>query len=72
MAHIEHFLFFPVVVLLAIILIALSFRLLFRLIAYFFVVLLLWYLIFLAGFAPSPYQVIKSYRPAPKTTTRVV
>ena len=69
MVHVEHFLFFPIVVLLAMVLVILNIRLVLRLFIYFLIFLFTWYLLFLAGFAPSPSQVIKSYRPAPQSPT---
>ena len=67
----EHFLFVPAVVLLAIVLILLSWKLLFRLAILFVVVLAVWYGLFMIGFAPSPYEVIKSYKQAIKKDERV-
>jgi len=60
--HIEHFLFFPVVVLLALILIVLSWKVLLRLLAFFIVILFFWYLLYLAGFVDSPYGILREYR----------
>ena len=57
--HIEHFLFFPVVVLLALVLIVLSWKLLVRLFAFFLLVMALWYLVYLAGVVSSPYEVLR-------------
>lgn len=62
MIHIEHFLFFPVVVLLGLVIIALSFRLLFRLFILFLVVVAIWYGVYWLGFVPSPFQVIQHYQ----------
>lgn len=60
--HIEHFLFFPVVVLLSIILIVISFKLIIRLLVLFFVVLALWYCLSFLGVVSSPNETFKQYR----------
>jgi len=62
MVHVEDFLFFPVIVLLAMILIALSFRLLFRFFLVFLVIFALWYGLFWLGFVQSPIQMMKAYQ----------
>ncbi len=51
----EHSLFFPVVVLVALILIVLSFKLLFRLLLLCLVIAGLWYGLYYIGIAPSPF-----------------
>ena len=58
----EHFLFFPAIVLIGLILIILSFRLLVRLFFLFLVIFGIWYGIYALGLAPSPIQVYKDYR----------
>ncbi len=50
----EHVYFFPVVVLLAVILIALSFKLIFRLLLLFFIVIGVWYCLYYLGIADEP------------------
>jgi disulfide bond formation protein DsbB len=62
MVHVEQFLFFPIIVLVAIILIALSFRLILRLFLFFLIISALWFGLYALGFVPSPVQVLKSYQ----------
>lgn len=56
MGECEHVLFFPVIVLVALILIALSFRLLFRLLLIFLIVIALWYGLYYIGLASKPVE----------------
>ena len=49
----EHFLFFPVVVLLAVILIVLSFRFIFKLLVLFLIILAIWYGLYYMGITSS-------------------
>jgi hypothetical protein len=60
--HIEQFLFFPVVVLLAIVLIVITFKLIIRLLCFFFAVLALWYCLSFAGLVPSPNETFREYQ----------
>lgn len=62
MIYIEHFLFFPVVVLLALVLIVLTWRLIVRLFAFFALLMILWYILYLAGIVSSPYTTMREYR----------
>lgn len=62
MVHVEDFLFFPVIVLLAMIIIALSFRILLRFFLLFLVVFSIWYGLYWLGFVPSPLQVVNDYK----------
>lgn len=55
----EHFVFFPVIVLLALVLVVLSFRLLFRLLLLFIFVLFCWYILSLTGIVSSPREFMK-------------
>jgi len=50
----EHLYFFPVIVLIALILIALSFKLIFRLLMLFFIVIGVWYCLYYFGLANEP------------------
>ncbi len=50
----EHFLFFPVIVLVALILIVLSFRVLFRLFIFFLIIIAIWYALYHIGVTESP------------------
>lgn len=54
MGDCEHVLFFPVVVLVALILIVLSFRVLFRLLLIFIVIMAIWYGLHFLGVASPP------------------
>lgn len=56
MGECEHVLFFPVVVLVALILIALSFRLLFRLLLIFLVIIAIWYGLYFMGITSKPIE----------------
>lgn len=56
MGECEHVLFFPVIVLLALILIALSFRLLFRFLLIFLVIIALWYGLYFLGIVSKPVE----------------
>ena len=68
--HVEHFLFFPVVVLVAMVLIALTWKLLLRLLLFFCCLLLIWYGFSFIGFLPSPIQVLKEYRSHPHKSSQ--
>lgn len=58
----EHFLFFPVIVLMALVLVVLSFKLLFRLLLLFIFVLFCWFILSLTGLVSSPIEVIRCYQ----------
>lgn len=60
--YIEHFLFFPVVVLLSIVLVVLTFKLIVRLFFFFVAILALWYCLSLTGVVPSPKEILKDYK----------
>jgi hypothetical protein len=62
MPPIEHF-FFPAIVLLAIILVVLSAKLVFRLMLVFVAVFVIWYGLFLLGLAPSPINYFNTSSP---------
>ena len=69
MGDCEHVLFFPVIVLVALILIALSFRLLFRFLLLFLVVIAIWYGLHFLGITSPPVdkaQKIQSPQPHKK------
>lgn len=55
----EHFLFFPVIVLVALILIALSFRMLFRFLVIFLIIIALWYGLYYLGYTSCPVERVK-------------
>ncbi len=52
----EHLHFFPVIVLLAVILIALSFKLIFRLLLLFFIIIGVWYCLYYIGLTGAPLE----------------
>ena len=59
----EHFLFFPVVVLVGLILIALSFKLIFRLLILFLIVIAIWYGLHYLGVTNPPVEKPKIHNP---------
>ena len=56
----DNFFFWPAVVLIGIVIIALSFRILLRVILFFVAVLVIWYVLFQFGFVRSPQEVYNS------------
>ncbi|MBS0654528.1 MAG: hypothetical protein JSR46_02015 [Verrucomicrobia bacterium] len=63
--HVDHFLFFPVIVLLSLVLIIISWRLIVRLLLFFFIVMAIWYGLSFIGALSSPNQTLKEYRAKP-------
>jgi disulfide bond formation protein DsbB len=59
MVHGEHLLCFPVIVLVALILIVLSFRMLFRLFVLFLFIIAIWYGLYFLGLSPPPIEKAK-------------
>ena len=62
----EHIHFFPVIVLIALILIALSFKLIFRMLVLFFVIIGIWYCLYYVGLAGEPLERPKKQKEASK------
>lgn len=67
----DPFLFFPVIVLLALVLIVLSVKVLFRLLIFFLVILAGWYALSLVGVVSSPKETFKEYRAVPKQAQKL-
>lgn len=70
--HIEHFLFFPVVVLVALVLIILSWRVLFRLFVFFIMICFFWYLLSLTDLVRSPISFMKNYKESKQSESQKV
>ncbi len=74
-AVVEHFLFFPVIVLLSLILIILSIRLILRVILFLLVIFAIWYGLSYTGLVPSPldmyHEFILQNQQDPKIASRV-
>ncbi len=65
---VEHFPFFPVIVLIGIILVILSAKFIFRLAILFVAILLIWYGLYFIGLAPNPINYFKEVTPPPQET----